>query len=228
MFDKLWNDYIKNDDIKKAVYFLKGKYNNLDVLPIEDFGSDIFALTIGKKRESTLLASSLTEPSDIFAWTLLTFADELLSAMELSSSICKFSPSKILQSRSITIIPNLFNSSITQSERVDVLCDLCKEWDIKRLYLFENGENHNELFVTNSPKAPSHLRIMSELLASSSNYTLKPSDDTQPEFSTVSTELCEKPCFMLRNSDTKTPISEISIKNRYQKLQEFLMLTLMV
>lgn len=228
MFDSVWNSYIENNDIKNAVYYLKGKYDNLDVLPLGDFGENVFALSIGSQHNSTILASGVLGISKISLWVLLNFLNELLEAIQTSGLICKFAPAKILETRPMTIIPCVFDSKIPLEERLELTADLCSEWDIKRLYLFENSTDNDEIIFTPTPKSPPHIRLMTEILASSGSCSIRQSNPSDEPLTELFAKIPEKPSFIIKTGSGINPLPVEVIQNKYLELRELLILALMI
>ena len=226
--NNIWQTIIENDEISKAIAILKGKFDNLDVLPIEDLDDNAYALTIGKRKNSILLTTNLDNDFWGLKWVLIIFLEKLLEAINISGSICNFCPSKIFNTKSITIIPTIKSDILTKSQQIDYIKDLAKEWEISRIYLFDNGNNKSEILYHHNNNSPLHMHLMAEMLSVSSTIPLCKSENLDKIYVDFFRALEKFPSFIIKLQNLKINSTFAEINDVYNTLSEMLMLTMII
>ncbi len=104
------------------LYSLKGRVEHLSILPLKEFGSGIYSINLGGYKNPILIVGA---GDDIdMAFYLVDFLMFLLPQLKSGENL-----------PSVAFIPY-----ITKDNTKDLM-DLCREWNVSRLYQLSFGDN---------------------------------------------------------------------------------------
>ena len=109
MFDGFYTMPPVYENIYRAVYDLKGRFDNLRAFPIGESARErgIFALALGDLREATLLVGGTHGSEWLTTLLLFRFCEDLLLAQERGGALGDIDITKALDSHSLVIVPCL-------------------------------------------------------------------------------------------------------------------------
>ena len=109
MFDGFYAKAPVYENIYRAVYDLKGRWDGLRAFPIGDSsrGRGIFALALGDLREATLLVGGMEGSHWLTTLLLFRFCEDLLLARQSGGILGEIDVTKALDSHPLVIIPCL-------------------------------------------------------------------------------------------------------------------------
>ncbi len=206
--------------VKEKVYYIKGRYDNITVLPIEEIGKYCYSLTVGKPKNSVLIVAEDAHGSEIISLLLLKFFEEAVQAASENKSICGIFPKRLFEKVSLSLIPYLPNSNTTKE-----IIGLCSEWNTSRFYSFSTGEGSITTHLNEN--SPTQCRLMAKILSNDIDYKSIICEESLSSTASLFASTIKKPSFEIAVTPPDMEEGE-AVSFLYRQLREMLILLPMI